>query len=161
MDVERIDFSGELEYVGFWPRLMAAAVDGALLLAVPLLLLWLIGRRSDPGLPGGAGGAGDLVLAILLPLAGLALWSARHASPGKLLIHAVVLDEKTAGPPSMAQQIGRYLACFLGALPFGIGILWIAFDRKKQGWHDKLAGTIVVRVSKPARHRSARFPFHS
>jgi len=34
---------------------------------------------------------------------------------------------------------------FLSGLPLLLGIFWIAFDGRKQGWHDKLAGTVVVR----------------
>ena len=58
---------------------------------------------------------------------------------------------------SVGQSIGRYLAYFLSTLPFGLGLLWVAWDPKKQGWHDKLAGTVVVR----ARRRETapvRFP---
>jgi len=32
--------------------------------------------------------------------------------------------------------------------PFFLGIFWVAFDKKKQGWHDKLAGTVVVKTKK-------------
>jgi uncharacterized RDD family membrane protein YckC len=31
-------------------------------------------------------------------------------------------------------------------LPLFIGLIWVAFDKKKQSWHDKLAGTVVVRI---------------
>lgn len=33
-------------------------------------------------------------------------------------------------------------------LPFCVGIIWVAFDKRKQGWHDKLAGTVVIRPKK-------------
>jgi uncharacterized RDD family membrane protein YckC len=35
-------------------------------------------------------------------------------------------------------------------LPLFIGILWVAFDSRKQGWHDKIAGTVVVRTRRGA-----------
>jgi uncharacterized RDD family membrane protein YckC len=38
----------------------------------------------------------------------------------------------------------------------GLGLIWVAFDPKKQGWHDKLAGTIVVRVRKNSAPVRAR-----
>ncbi len=37
----------------------------------------------------------------------------------------------------------RYIGYFLSALPLDFGFLWIAFDARKQGWHDKLASTVV------------------
>ena len=42
----------------------------------------------------------------------------------------------------------RALSCFLSLAPAGIGFLWIAFDSEKQAWHDKIAGTVVVRTRK-------------
>jgi uncharacterized RDD family membrane protein YckC len=47
--------------------------------------------------------------------------------------------------PSTGQLVGRYLAYYVSIIPFMAGILWVAFDPRKQGWHDKLAGTVVVR----------------
>ncbi len=48
-------------------------------------------------------------------------------------------------PLSNGQAIGRYLAYYVSSIPLGLGLLWVAFDRRKQGWHDKLAGTFVIR----------------
>ena len=42
----------------------------------------------------------------------------------------------------------RALSCFLSLAPAGLGFLWIAFDAEKQSWHDKIAGTVVVRTLK-------------
>ncbi|MGA7985503.1 MAG: RDD family protein [Burkholderiales bacterium] len=38
----------------------------------------------------------------------------------------------------------RFLGYFVSIVPLGLGFLWIAFDRKKRGWHDLIAGTVVV-----------------
>ena len=54
-------------------------------------------------------------------------------------------DAKTGGKPSTGQFIGRYLCYYLSSLLLGLGFIWVAFDSRKQGWHDKLAGTLVVR----------------
>ena len=58
---------------------------------------------------------------------------------------AIIVDAKTFGRPSNRQLIGRYLGYYVSILPLGFGFLWIAFDKRKQAWHDKLAGTVVVR----------------
>jgi uncharacterized RDD family membrane protein YckC len=42
----------------------------------------------------------------------------------------------------------RSLAALFSALVFFLGFFWIGWDRDKQGWHDKIAGTVVVRVPK-------------
>jgi uncharacterized RDD family membrane protein YckC len=160
MDVDQMDFSGELEYVGFWARIGAGLIDALLLIAVPLPLLFLLFGR-DFGLQAHLAGSTDLLASLALPmLVVLAFWAARQATPGKMVISAVIIDEKTAGPPSIGQHVGRALACVLVAIPFCLGILWIAFDPKKQGWHDKLAGTLVVRARKSARRPAAMHKAH-
>jgi len=44
----------------------------------------------------------------------------------------------------LAQWLIRYVGYFVAVLPLGLGILWVAWDKKKQGWHDKMAKTLVV-----------------
>lgn len=82
----------------------------------------------------------------LLPaLAVIAFWMARQATPGKMLISARIVSAHTGGKPSAAQAIVRYLGYFVSTIPFCLGLIWVGLDRRKQGWHDKLAGTVVVR----------------
>ena len=47
-----------------------------------------------------------------------------------------------------ATAIVRALGCFLSLVVGGLGFIWVAFDDEKQSWHDKIAGTTVVRVPK-------------
>jgi uncharacterized RDD family membrane protein YckC len=42
----------------------------------------------------------------------------------------------------------RALGCFLSLIIIGLGFLWIVFDPEKRAWHDKIAGTVVVRLAK-------------
>ena len=95
------------------------------------------------------GGFGFLAEWILPAVAILSFWIARGATPGKMAVSACIVDASTGQPASTGQLIGRYLAYYLSALPLLLGFIWIAFDRRKQGWHDKLAGTVVVR---PIKH---------
>jgi uncharacterized RDD family membrane protein YckC len=55
------------------------------------------------------------------------------------------VDAKTLGKPSNGQLIGRYLSYYLSSIVLLLGFIWVGFDPRKQGWHDKLAGTLVVR----------------
>ena len=77
------------------------------------------------------------------------LWIARQATPGKIAIGARIVDAATGDEPTRSQMIGRYFAYYVSTFPLCLGFIWVAFDRRKQGWHDKLAGTVVVR----SRHR--------
>lgn len=72
-------------------------------------------------------------------------WVFKNATPGKMLFRSVIVDAKTLAAPSTAQNIVRYLGYFLSLLPLGLGFIWIGFDPRKQGWHDKLAGTVVIK----------------
>ena len=61
-----------------------------------------------------------------------------------MIFKATIVDEKTGGKPSLGQLIIRYLGYFVSLVPLGLGYFWVAFDKKKQGFHDKLANTVVV-----------------
>ena len=82
-------------------------------------------------------------------------WIFKNATPGKMIFKSVIVDANTLCAPTVTQNIIRYLGYFVSLFPLGIGFLWIAFDKRKQGWHDKLAGTVVIR-GKPATRDEAQ-----
>jgi uncharacterized RDD family membrane protein YckC len=135
-----------LRYVGFWARVGAALIDSALLLMLVVpLIYWMYGPEYFAE-PDTFRGVGDLVINWVLPaVAVIAFWIYRQATPGKIVIGARIVDARTGEPPSTGQLIGRYLGYYVSMLPLFLGLLWVAFDARKQGWHDKLAGTVVVR----------------
>ncbi len=137
----------KLEYVGFWARTGAYLIDAVLLIVIisPLLMAfygeyyWL----SEQFIKGPM----DFFLSVVFPtVAVIVFWVLKQATPGKMAISAKIVDAKTGGVPTTGQYIGRYFSYFLSSLPLGLGLIWIAFDSRKQGWHDKLAGTVVVRL---------------
>lgn len=135
-------------YVGFWARAGASLLDTLLwLLVVTPLLWWIYGSELFDTEAFRAGGW-DVVISWLMPaIATILFWVYRSATPGKMAIGARVVDARTGARPSTLQLIGRYLGYYVSATPLGLGLLWIAWDARKQGWHDKLAGTVVVRRS--------------
>lgn len=139
----------ELRYVGFWRRTGAYLIDGLLYgaLALPVLTVWY---GSDYWTSGALiMGPLDFLMSWVLPaVAVLLFWAKKQATPGKMVFQARLVDARTGQPPRLAQYVGRYLAYFLSALPLGAGYIWIAFDRRKRGWHDMLAGTVVVRPNR-------------
>jgi uncharacterized RDD family membrane protein YckC len=138
--------SDDLEYVGFWPRVGAALIDSLLAAVICLpLVSWIYGGSywTEPGI---VKGPADFLISWILPaLAVMLFWFYRQATPGKMAISARIVDARTGGKPSTGQLIGRYLGYFVSTIPFCLGLIWVAFDPRKQGWHDKLAGTVVVR----------------
>lgn len=57
-----------------------------------------------------------------------------------------VVDAETGKTLSVGQAVARYLCYIISMLPLCLGFIWVAFDRRKQGWHDKIAQTVVVRA---------------
>ncbi len=148
--------TSEPSYVGFWARFLSFVVDSIWAMILIALIVGVglsapeidLKEATDPDRAVG-------VLLQLLPRLGLDLlligvafvlfWMFRSATPGKMLVSAVIVDAKTLGKPSTGQLIGRYLAYYASTLPLCLGFLWVAFDKRKQGWHDKIADTLVIK----------------
>ena len=142
----------ELEYVGFWARLGAVLIDTLLLLVIVIPVLHGIYGWAywDPARTGWVAGPADLLVSWVFPaIATVLFWLFRAATPGKMAIGARVVDARTGQPPSFNQSVLRYLGYFVSTIPFALGLIWVGIDARKQGWHDKIAGTVVVR----SKHR--------
>jgi uncharacterized RDD family membrane protein YckC len=133
------------KYTGFWPRVGASLIDTIIILAITYpILISIYGWEYFEGTDIFAGFA-DFILSFVFPMiAVIVYWLYRQATPGKIAISARIVDAKTGGKPSLQQYITRYVGYVLAVLPLGLGIFWVAWDKKKQGWHDKLAGTVVI-----------------
>ncbi len=140
----------ELEYAGFWIRLEATLIDGIIVLVVTLPILFSIYGSGYLTSEKFLLGPMDFFLNYVAPaIFTIVFWVYKSATPGKIIVHAKIVDAKTGKKPTLGQFVGRYLAYYLSAIPLGLGYIWVAFDPKKQGWHDKLAGTVVVRMKTP------------
>ena len=136
----------KLEYVGFWKRLVAFLIDVFILTVIIVPLMWAIygGAYFDPGRRGFAGFWDFLFNFVLPALAAILFWKYRSATPGKMAISAKIVDAETGGKPSTGMLVARYFAYIVSTLPLMLGFIWIGIDRRKQGFHDKIAGTAVV-----------------
>jgi len=148
--------SPDFEYAGFWIRLWASVIDSVLVSILILPVLTAVYGPQYWSSGGFVNGPVDFLLSSVAPaVVVLLFWLTRQATPGKMAISARIVDANTSGKPSSGQLIARYLGYFVATLTFLLGFLWIAFDPRKQGWHDKLAGTAVIRkkggVRQPVR----------
>ncbi len=84
---------------------------------------------------------------VILAIYGAMMWKLRGSTIGGMVfdLKVVRLDGR---PIDWETAIVRALGCFLSMAVAGLGFFWIAFDDAKQAWHDKIAGTVVVRVAK-------------
>jgi uncharacterized RDD family membrane protein YckC len=134
------------EYVGFWRRLLATAIDFLIVFVIETpLLLAIYGREYLSLSKEGYAGFWDFLIQAVLPAVAVILfWRYQGATPGKMAIGARIVDAASGGQPTTARLVVRYFAYLVSALPLFLGFIWIALDRRKQGWHDKIAGTAVV-----------------
>lgn len=120
-----------LPRAGFWIRMLALLID-----------LVLIGFALSAIEHHGTDG-----LLLVLAAYGAIMWKLRGTTVGGIICHlrVVRIDGR---PLSWETAILRALGCFLSLIAAGLGFFWIAFDRERQAWHDKIAGTIVVLTPK-------------
>jgi uncharacterized RDD family membrane protein YckC len=118
-----------LPRAGFWIRMGALLID-ALLVGFVMGVLHVYHLEL-------------LVLAAY----GAAMWKLRGSTIGGIVfdLRVVRFDDR---PLDWETAIVRALGCFLSLAVAGLGFIWIAFDSNNQAWHDKIAGTLVVRVAK-------------
>jgi len=117
------NFDGErkmkdkVEYVGFWKRSAAGFIDVVLL----SFISW---------------GIANILFFV-------GFWAWKGQTPGKMLMKQRVV-RIDGSPIDLKTSIIRFIGYVVCCISFGIGFITIAFDSKKQGWHDKIAGTYVI-----------------
>lgn len=112
---------------GFWIRMGALMID-----------LILVGAVCGPL------GMGQITM-VALAIYGAVLWKYRSTTIGGIVcgLQVVRLDGRAVDWPT---AVVRALSCFLSLIVGGLGFVWVVFDPEKQSWHDKIAGTVVVRA---------------
>ena len=127
---ETIKDSIALPRASFWLRMGALSVD----LVLVAFILNLVFRVDD-------------ILLLTAAVYGALMWKLKGTTIGGILfnLHVVRLDGRELDWPTV---IVRALSCFLSLIVLGLGFIWIAIDPERQAWHDKIAGTVVVRTPK-------------
>ena len=147
-------------YGGFWRRSFALLIDKVILYFVSLILfligLLALGLKGDmmgrvlaspEDITHGMGVFGLLYIAASL-LAGMTYFTWFHGiggrTPGKILLGLRVI-QASGDPMTPGVAFLRWVGYLISGPVFCLGFLWIAFDGRKQGWHDKIAATLVIR----------------
>lgn len=155
---------------GFWLRLVAVWIDGlfvSLIVSIAAAAVFSatgLNRvlvASLPALEADPQTAIETLRPVLEPYLGVLaltylgialLWTlyrpvchgAWGRTLGKLVLGLRVV--RTDGTPlGFSRAFLRYLGYMIALIPFGLGVLWVAWDDQKQGWHDKIAGTFVIK----------------
>jgi uncharacterized RDD family membrane protein YckC len=117
---------------GFWERMGAAFLD----VIIIGILSGLLGQAFHLKPP-------ISFLVALAYFAGMWTWKGTTVGGVVLGLKVVRLD---GGPLSFLVALVRGLGAALSVIVMFLGFLWIAWDSEKQGWHDRIAGTVVVRL---------------
>jgi len=134
------------EYVGFGNRLIAFIIDNLILLGTFLFILnklFILNRSLNyeyevyfyfiPYLIG--------------PVYFICMWTfADGATVGKKILKIKIV-QVNGSPITIGKAILRYIGYFISGMFFGLGFFTILWNKKKQGWHDEIAKTVVVRNS--------------
>jgi uncharacterized RDD family membrane protein YckC len=144
------------DYAGFWVRTGAYLIDAVVLWIGQMVIFTVLGVSmfaADPMDPEAAGMFASTggILAYLVSLVGSILYfvlmesSAKQATLGKMSLGLIVTDD-AGNRISAARATGRYFAKILSSLILLIGFIMVAFTERKQGLHDMLAGTLVLKA---------------
>lgn len=128
-----------LPRAGFWIRMAALLLDLIIVAMICSFLTGIFPRGSHVRI------SADLLPS--LALYGAVMWKLKGSTVGGIVcgLKVVRLDDR---PLDWGTAIVRALASFLSLMVLGLGFIWVAFDDQRQSWHDKIAGTTVVRVPK-------------
>ncbi|MBO0684393.1 MAG: RDD family protein [Candidatus Dormibacteraeota bacterium] len=151
-----------LQYGGFWIRFAAAIIDG-LIVGVPLGIIYVVvvsivtagvasqatidqNGQISSGAVGAVATAEVLMFAVIFVVSVLyfvILW-ARGATLGMRALKLQVVDAETGQQIGVGKSILRYIGYVVSGVPCYLGLMWAGWDSRKQGWHDKMAGTVVL-----------------
>jgi len=133
-----------IAFGGFWIRFAAYIIDGLILTLIGIVLGVMFGVvfRSSVDAAQGLLSLISLVVSI-----GYFVWSwvRSGSTPGMNLLGLRVVRDADGGPISWGRALLRYLGIVISTLALFIGLIWVAFDKRKRGWHDLIAGTVVIR----------------
>ncbi|WP_316347712.1 RDD family protein [Desulfuromonas acetoxidans] len=136
----------EREYAGFWVRSVATLIDMLILsivTGIPLTIIYGQDYWRDQQM---IHGFWQVMISYVFPLlATIWFWRRYRGTPGKMAFRLNVVDAQTGGALTVGQSVLRNIGYVVSALPMMLGYLWVGVDRRKQGFHDKMAGSVVVR----------------
>jgi uncharacterized RDD family membrane protein YckC len=137
-----------LVYAGFWIRVLAWIIDAIALGIITSALGPAFGTGTVVPLEDGrfavdygASGLGSLVGLVYF----VGMWAWRGQTLGMMPFNLKVLRADDGGPVDIVRALLRYVGLVISFVVILIGVIWVAFDSRKQGWHDKMASTVVVR----------------
>ena len=154
-------YTGTQTYAGFWIRLVARVLD-SLIVGLPLAIIFGVLALAAGGLAAGTNNSdqntqnaaaavfsGVFILFYLVAIAvsigyWVYFWGTSGSTYGMRVLHLRVVDATTGGPIGIPRALVRWLMTIVNSWACYLGWIWVAFDPRKQGWHDKVANSVVL-----------------
>jgi len=125
----------EHRYAGFWIRVVAVILDG-LIIGIPMaIVLFAIGQYGTS--------LGTLIQTVVNAAYAIVLWVQWGRTIGGRIV-GLRLVRVDGQPVTYGTAVVRYLMLIVSAVALLIGLIWVAFNPRKQGWMDLVAGTYVI-----------------
>lgn len=143
--------SPQVRYGGFWRRFAANFLDNLIISVAGIAVIFALRALGILEASDNPEMQPKDMLAMLLVYAGiffysLWFWANKGATPGKQVMGLRVQHKDTGANLTYGQGVLRLIGYVISWVFLLLGYLWVAFDARKQGWHDKIASSVVVRV---------------
>jgi uncharacterized RDD family membrane protein YckC len=148
---------GGLKYAGFWIRVVGLIIDNIIVNAVSFGLIRGLGVIKATCLVTDVNSdciAGTttvtevsplLYVILLIPILYYIIGWGLGGTIGQRVLGMRVADAETGKPIGVLRGLLRFIGYIISVAVIFIGLIWVAFDPRKQGWHDKFANSVVVR----------------
>ncbi len=136
-----------LAYAGFWVRLLAFILDAIVLAVVTTALgpLFGTGTMIQTGTSFQVNYQANALGTLFGLVYFIGFWAWRGQTPGMMPFNMRVVQADNGQKVDVVRALLRYVGLIISIAVIFIGVIWAAFDSRKQGWHDKIASTLVVR----------------
>jgi uncharacterized RDD family membrane protein YckC len=145
-----------VEFGDFGPRLVADLIDTQILVGLWIVftVIWAImmagtGGFRPSGIDDGAT-ALFILIVVVISVASLAyfpyFWARSGATPGMKMMNLRVVRDVDGGPISVGQAVLRLIGYWVSGFVLYLGYIWILIDKRRRGWHDLIAGTVVIKA---------------
>ena len=134
-------------YAGFWVRFVAFLIDALVLGLLSAALIPITGAEMTTTTNGvvTVNYAENAYSALIGLVYFVGFWAWRGQTVGMMPFNMQVVGVADGKKIDVVRGLLRYVGFIIAIIPLFIGLIWAAFDSRKQGWHDKIASTVVIR----------------
>lgn len=133
-------------YGGFWARFLAFLIDAIALGLITAAISPLFGPSvQTSGTEFEFNYTANAISTLLGLVYFIGFWAWRGQTVGMMPFNLKVVRADDGTQIDWVRGLLRYVGLIISVIPLFIGLIWAAFDSRKQGWHDKIAGTVVIR----------------